>query len=88
MNTLRLAAVATIALIGAGAWAQELTPEQAQVLAQATGPATSQDVGGVAPSAGAGAPQGATRQQVYVDLVCSEKPGQMQIIQNSTYHGQ
>ena len=90
MNTLRFVAAATIALIGTGAWAQEMTPQQAQLQA-AQIPATesaSQDVGGVAPGVGGGAPQGVTRQQVYQDLIHSEKSGQLQMIQNDVFRGQ
>ncbi|QCP50255.1 hypothetical protein FAZ95_14350 [Trinickia violacea] len=89
MNMLRLAAVAAIALIGTGAWAQELTLEQAQIQA-AQVPATesaSQDLGGVEPGVGGGAPQGVTRQQVYQDLIDSEKSGQLQMIQNGVFRG-
>ncbi|QCP53310.1 hypothetical protein FAZ95_30065 [Trinickia violacea] len=90
MNMLRLAAVATIALIGTGAWAQELTPEQAQIQAAqfSTTESASQDVGGVEPGVGGGAPQRVTRQQVYQDLIHSEKSGQLQMIQNSVFRGQ
>ncbi len=91
MNTLRLAAVVTIALIGTSAWAQELTQAQAQLQAQVQPQATesaSQDVGGVAPGVGAGAPQGLTRQQVNQDMISSERSGQLQQIQNSVFRGQ
>ena len=90
MNKLAIAAVATIALVGTGAWAQELTPQQAEIQAAQTPgmPSGAQDVGGVSPAVGGGAPQGATRQQVTHDLIQSEKSGELQMIQNSVYRGQ
>ena len=81
MNTFRFAAVCAIALLGTSAWAEDQTASQS-----AEPPA--QDVGGVIPpSVQAGAPHSMSRQQVYQDLIQSQRSGQMQSLDNDLYRG-
>lgn len=81
MNTFRFAAVCAIALLGTSAWAED------QAASQSTEP-PAQDVGGVIPpSVAAGAPQSMSRQQVYQDLLQSQRSGQQQSLDNGLYRG-
>jgi hypothetical protein len=81
MKTLRILVACAAALLAAHAWAQNATASQ-QDTSQAT-----QDVGGVPPGTAAGMPMGITRQQVYDDLVRSEKSGELQRLQQDLYRG-
>jgi hypothetical protein len=83
MKTLRLVLTCAFALVAAQAWAQDQPAPQASVQA-------SQDVGGTTDamsSAGGGAHQPLTRQDVYQDLVRSEQSGQQAKLWNGIYRG-
>ena len=84
MKTLRIVAAFTAALVVGHAWAQNqpATTETATIQ-------PAQDVGGVTDMSrsDAGAPMSLTRQQVYQDLLRSEKSGEQSRLQE-LYHGQ
>jgi hypothetical protein len=84
MKTLRIVAACAAALLVGQAWAQDQPATAATMSAQ-----PAQDVGGVTDiSRGdAGAPMSLTRQQVYQDLLHSERPGEQRRLQD-LYHGQ
>jgi hypothetical protein len=84
MKTLRIVAACAAALLVGQAWAQDQPATTTTMTAQ-----PAQDVGGVTDisRSDAGAPMGLTRQQVYQDLVHSERSGEQSRLQE-LYHGQ
>lgn len=84
MKTLRIVAACAVALLVGQAWAQAQPATTATMTAQ---PAL--DVGGVTDisRSDAGASMSLTRQQVYQDLVHSERSGEQSRLQQ-LYHGQ
>lgn len=84
MKTLRIVAACAAALLVGQAWAQDQPAPTATMTAQ-----PAQDVGGVTDMSrsDAGAPMSLTRQQVYQDLLQSERPGEQNRLQQ-LYHGQ
>jgi hypothetical protein len=83
MKTLRIVLTCAFALVAAQAWAQDQPAPPASVQAN-------QDMGGMTDamsSAGGGAHQPLTRQDVYQDLVRSEQSGQQTKLWKDVYRG-
>jgi len=81
MKTLRIVAMCAVALIAGQAWAQNTAVSQPDTTQAA------QDVGGVPPSAASGMPMGASRQQVYDELIRSQQSGEQQRLWEGLYRG-
>lgn len=84
LSTMRLAVACAAACCAGFAWAGDSQPDQQQ---SAT-PQASQDVGGTPSSmSAAGAPTPLTHEQVYQDLIRSEKSGQLDELKRTLYNG-
>jgi branched-subunit amino acid ABC-type transport system permease component len=88
MKALRLAAICAVAALAGSTWAQNAPTTTDMATDTATAPPASADVGGVGNATGTGAGmQMITRQQVYQDLIHSEKSGEQARLSHDTYHG-